>query len=115
MPNPTWDKRAKKREGLIPNPKARLFDQIREVMRFHHYSYRTEKTYAQWVRRYLAFHRQPDTGGAMCEVRWTRETNADWELRIAEWEKGTTDGRGLTRMGYSWPGAQWGRTRIRTN
>ena len=37
MPNPTWDKRAKKREVLIPNPKAKLFDQIREVMRFHHY------------------------------------------------------------------------------
>jgi len=27
--------------------KARLFDQVREVMRFHHYSLRTEKTYLQ--------------------------------------------------------------------
>jgi integron integrase len=52
-----------KRAILVPNPKARLFDQIREVMRFHHYSYRTEKTYAQWVRRFLTFHRAPDRSG----------------------------------------------------
>jgi site-specific recombinase XerD len=29
-------------------------------MRFHHYSYRTEKTYQQWIRRFLLFHRRPD-------------------------------------------------------
>src|SRR5262245_17121260 len=43
---------------LVPNPKARLFDQVREVMRFHHYALRTERTYLQWIRRYLVFHRQ---------------------------------------------------------
>src|SRR5437867_5230678 len=37
------------RPALVPNPGAKLFDQIREVMRFHHYSYRTEKTYGQWI------------------------------------------------------------------
>jgi len=26
------------RDKLIPNPKARLREQVREVMRFHHYS-----------------------------------------------------------------------------
>src|SRR6266550_7650399 len=31
---------------LIPNPKARLFDQAREVMRFHHYALRTEESCA---------------------------------------------------------------------
>ena len=46
-----------KRPMLVPNPKGKLFDQIREVMRFHHYSIRTEKTYCQWIRRYLAFQR----------------------------------------------------------
>ena len=34
-----------KRPMLVPNPKGKLFDQVREVMRFHHYSLRTEKTY----------------------------------------------------------------------
>jgi len=42
---------------LIPNPKARLFDQAREVMRFHHYAIRTEEAYLQWMRRFLLFHR----------------------------------------------------------
>ena len=49
---------------LVANPKARLFDQVREVMRFHHYSLRTEKTYLQWVRRFLVFHRRPDRSGS---------------------------------------------------
>jgi len=48
---------------LVPNPKGRLFDQIREVMRFHHYSLRTERTYCQWIQRYLGFHREADRSG----------------------------------------------------
>ena len=31
------------REALIPNPKARLREQVREVMRFHHYSFARRK------------------------------------------------------------------------
>jgi integrase len=42
---------------FVPNPKARLFDQVREVMRFHHYALRTEEAYLQWIRRFLVFHR----------------------------------------------------------
>ena len=44
------------REQFIPNPKARLQEQVREVMRFHHYSIRTEETYWQWIRRFIFFH-----------------------------------------------------------
>src|ERR1035441_4460256 len=33
------------RDKLIPNPKARLREQVREVMRFHHYSLRTEEAH----------------------------------------------------------------------
>ena len=43
-------------ESVIPNPKARLLDQLREVMRLKHYSLRTERSYADWVRRYVRFH-----------------------------------------------------------
>jgi integron integrase len=43
-------------ESVIPNPKLKLLDQIREVMRLKHYSIRTERTYCQWVRRYVQFH-----------------------------------------------------------
>ena len=30
-----------------PNPKSKLMDQVREVLRYHHYAYRTEQTYCQ--------------------------------------------------------------------
>lgn len=53
----------KQKAFLVPNPKARLLDQVREVMRFHHYALRTEKAYWQWIRRYLAFHRRKDRCG----------------------------------------------------
>ena len=40
---------------VIANPKSKLLDQLREVLRVKHYSLRTEEAYAQWVRRYLIF------------------------------------------------------------
>jgi integron integrase len=43
-------------ETVIPNPKAKLLDQVREVMRVKHYAIRTEATYCDWVRRYVRFH-----------------------------------------------------------
>lgn len=36
-----------------PNSKLKLMDQVREVLRYHHYSYRTEQTYCQWIFRYI--------------------------------------------------------------
>jgi integron integrase len=31
-------------------------DQVREVLRYHHYAYRTEKSYCQWILRYIRFY-----------------------------------------------------------
>jgi integron integrase len=45
-------------DRFIPNPKARLLDQVREVIRFKHYSLRTEQTYIQWIRRFIFFHQK---------------------------------------------------------
>jgi integron integrase len=37
-------------------PKSvRLMDQVREVLRFHHYSYNTEKSYVSWILKYIRF------------------------------------------------------------
>jgi integron integrase len=51
---------------FIPNPNARLLDQVREVIRFKHYSLRTEEAYVQWIKRYIFFHqkRHPREMGA---------------------------------------------------
>ena len=38
-----------------PNPGLKLMDQVREVLRYHHYAYRTEQTYCQWILRYIHY------------------------------------------------------------
>ena len=38
-----------------PNPKLKLMEQVREVLRYHHYAYRTEQTYCQWILRFIHF------------------------------------------------------------
>jgi len=39
-----------------PDPRLKLLEQVRQVMRYHHYAYRTEKTYCDWIVRYVKFH-----------------------------------------------------------
>jgi len=39
------------------NPKpVKLLDQLREAIRVRHYSYKTEQSYVQWVKRFILFH-----------------------------------------------------------
>jgi integron integrase len=44
----------------------KLLDQLSDTLRTRHYSYRTEQSYIDWVRRYILFHqkRHPATLGA---------------------------------------------------
>ncbi|MDX2270560.1 MAG: integron integrase [Cyanobacteriota bacterium] len=37
-------------------PPRKLLDRVRDVIRLKHYSYQTEKTYIQWIRRFISFH-----------------------------------------------------------
>ncbi len=39
-----------------PDPSLRLMDQVKQVLRYHHYAYRTEQTYTEWILRYIRFH-----------------------------------------------------------
>jgi len=36
--------------------RSRLLDQMREILRLHHYSIRTEEAYLEWVKRFILFH-----------------------------------------------------------
>ena len=36
--------------------KLKLMDQVRQTIRLKGYSYQTEKTYAQWIKRYIFYH-----------------------------------------------------------
>ena len=51
--------------------KSRLLDTVRTAIRLRHYSYRTEKQYVAWIRRFIRFHayRHPaDMGGPEVEA-----------------------------------------------
>ena len=50
-----------------PNPSLKLMDQVREVLRYHHFAYRTKQTYCQWILRYIYYFggkTHPNTLGA---------------------------------------------------
>ena len=52
-----WERRSGVGGDLIvPNPKLKLLDQVREVMRLKHYSIRTERCYCDWIKRFIKFH-----------------------------------------------------------
>ena len=36
----------------------KLLDQVRDALRTKHYSYRTEQTYLDWIKRYILFHKK---------------------------------------------------------
>src|SRR6516165_10535286 len=62
-------------EGFVPNPKLKLLEQVSEVMRFKHYSIRTETAYRQWIKRFILFHskRHPREMGAAEVSRFLSE------------------------------------------
>ncbi len=37
------------RSNFRPDPNLPLMEQVRQVMRYHHYNYRTEQTYCNWI------------------------------------------------------------------
>ena len=43
-------------EAVVPNPKLKLMDQVREVMRLRHYSMHTERSYCNGILRFIRFH-----------------------------------------------------------
>jgi len=47
-------------------PPKKLLDQVRDALRLKHYSYRTEQSYVDWVKRFVLFHkkRHPKDMGA---------------------------------------------------
>jgi integron integrase len=39
-----------------PDSGLKLMDQVRQVLRYYHYAYRTEQTYCDWIVRFIRFH-----------------------------------------------------------
>ncbi len=41
---------------FVPNQDLKLLDQVRETLRYYHYARSTEKTYCQWILRFIVFY-----------------------------------------------------------
>jgi len=42
-----------------PSPQGKkILDQVSDAIRLKHYSYRTEQTYKEWIKRYILFHKK---------------------------------------------------------
>jgi integrase len=41
---------------FTPDPNLKLMDQVRQVMRYHHYALTTERTYCKWILRFIHFY-----------------------------------------------------------
>ena len=47
--------KSRSREQALPPKSILLADQIREVPRYHRYSYKTEQIYVSWIVRFIRF------------------------------------------------------------
>ena len=74
-PHPAGVPRRPPLERLLPSPKLKLLDQCRQVMRFKGLSFRTEQTYADWIRRFVLWCR--DAAGTSGGVA-AREEKGGW-------------------------------------
>ena len=71
------------KKKLKPVPNLKLMDQVREVLRYHHYAYRTEQTYCEWIKRFLKFYaysRHPKEMGAAEVERYLSHLATDGKV-----------------------------------
>ncbi len=89
------------KERFRPKP-GRLLDQVREIMRYHHYAIRTEQTYIKWMLDYIRFNgtRHPREMGkpeierflSHLAVNGVEINNAPILRRILVWIQGASRG-----------------------
>jgi len=59
--------RGVRKDSFTPNPKFKLLDQCREVMRFLHLAYRTEQTCLDWIRYHVLYCRGTEGSAPLME------------------------------------------------
>jgi site-specific recombinase XerD len=42
----------------VEKPPKKLLEQVSDIIRLKHYSYKTEKSYLYWIKRYILFHKK---------------------------------------------------------
>ncbi len=51
----------------------KIMDEVRDIMRLHHYSIHTERSYCDWIKRFIRFHKMK-----------SRDDLKDGELKIEQ-------------------------------
>jgi hypothetical protein len=73
-----------------PEPrKPKLLDQVREAIRLKHYSLRTEKTYLEWIKRFILFHGKRHVLRALSDGGLYVGYSANFRLRLVQHHEGT--------------------------
>ncbi len=75
-----------------PNPKRKLMDQVKEVLRYYHYAYRTEQTYCKWILRYIRFYGGKDP---YKETEWRLCREVSFPSGRGEWGLGINPAPGI--------------------
>ena len=70
---------------IDPDRRPRLLEQLREAIRYKHYSYRTEQAYVHWVRRFILFcgKQHPATLGEAEVTRFLNHLAVDRQVAAA--------------------------------
>jgi hypothetical protein len=78
-----------------PERKPRLLEQLRQAIRYKHYSYRTEQAYVHWVRRFILFcgKRHPSTLGEAEVTRFLNHLAVDRQVAAPGWLPDCSTGR----------------------
>lgn len=43
----------------------RLLDEVKDIMRLKHYSIHTERSYCDWIKRYIQYHQMTSTNSGL--------------------------------------------------
>ncbi|WP_369130618.1 phage integrase N-terminal SAM-like domain-containing protein [Desulforhopalus vacuolatus] len=70
---------------FIPYSQLKLMDQVREPLRYSHYARLTEKTYCQWILRYIYFY------GKKCHPKYMGQGYASWSAFAFEYKTSILD------------------------
>ncbi|ETR70091.1 MAG: site-specific recombinase XerD [Candidatus Magnetoglobus multicellularis str. Araruama] len=80
-------------EKFTPDPNLKLMDQVVQVLRYHHYAYRTEKIYCDWIVRFLKYfnyEKHPKEMGKMEIEQFLSYLATDKKVSAATQQQATT-------------------------
>jgi hypothetical protein len=72
-------------DSVTSSQPPKLLDQLRERIRYRHYSLRTEQAYVHWVKRFIFFHdkRHPREMGRLEVEAFLSHLANEWKVAVS--------------------------------